>query len=63
MAKLSYGAWEREIFISSWMIHEEGTGIEWEAGMNRGHRLQFITINKFKLKSHRCELQISQIRP
>ena len=32
MAKLSYGAWERESVISSWMIHQEGTGIDREIG-------------------------------
>ena len=36
IAKLSYGAWERDSVISSWMIHQEETGIDreiadWEA--------------------------------
>jgi hypothetical protein len=32
MAKSSYGAWERESVISSWMIHQEETGIDREIG-------------------------------
>jgi len=32
MAKLSYGAWERESVISSWMIHQGRTGMDGEIG-------------------------------
>jgi hypothetical protein len=32
MAKLSYGAWERESVISSWMIHQGRTGMDARLG-------------------------------
>ncbi len=32
IAKLSYGAWERDSVINSWMIRQEGTGIDREIG-------------------------------
>jgi hypothetical protein len=32
MAKLSYGAWERESVISSWMINQGRTGMDGEIG-------------------------------